>query len=85
MRVQREDFIKALLDKGAKVDVRDNYGDTPLIYAVRQGNLIKVKLLLAKGADPNVKNNRGEDAFSIAKQRATREVIQVLTQAGAKQ
>jgi ankyrin repeat protein len=85
MRVQREDFIKALLDKGAKVDVRDNDGDTPLIYAVRQENLIKVKLLLAKGADPNVKNNRGETAFSIAKERATQELIQILTQAGAKQ
>jgi ankyrin repeat protein len=48
------DFIRILLEKGADVNSRDQYGYTSLIKALRRGRSIDiVKLLLGKGANPN--------------------------------
>src|SRR5712692_5128652 len=46
-------FGRALLDAGARTDVRDEtLKSTPLGWACRWGRLELVKLLLARGADP---------------------------------
>jgi len=74
------EFIKVLLDHGAKVDARVNAntetrtiftnqwffepGTTPLVRAAQSGDLELVKLLLAHGADPKAKNNFGDTALS---------------------
>jgi ankyrin repeat protein len=43
--------VKLLLDKGAKLESReDHYGQTPLIWAAKNGNDMVVKPLLEKGA-----------------------------------
>lgn len=34
----------------------DNYGQTPLFYASREGNLQIVKQLVAKGANTNIRD-----------------------------
>lgn len=45
---------QALLEHGAAVDIRDgNFGQTPLMVAVREGHLELAKRLLAAGADVN--------------------------------
>ena len=44
---------KAALEKGAKVDVRDDRGWSPLMIAGKEGYFEVVKLLVAKGADVN--------------------------------
>jgi ankyrin repeat protein len=46
-------FAEALLDAGAKMDVRDEIlRSTPLGWACRWGRLPVVRLLLDRGADP---------------------------------
>lgn len=48
------DMVRALvLRYGAKANVRDGRGYTPLHYAARNGNLAVVELLLEQGADVN--------------------------------
>ncbi len=49
--------VKALLDQGLNVNVKNNIGATALIAACGQGQTEVVKLLLARGADVNDKNN----------------------------
>lgn len=44
--------IKLLLDKGAKVDMSDNAGDTPLLLAKRLGQQAVIDLLEQKNAKP---------------------------------
>ena len=47
------DAVELLLSSGAKVDLANRMGETPLIIAVQQRELPVVKLLLAKGANPD--------------------------------
>lgn len=46
--------VKALLEKGAALEAKSRYGQTPLFFAARNGHEEIVKYLLAKGASPNV-------------------------------
>lgn len=45
-------IVKALLDRGANVNARDEDGTTPLMSAVSIGHIRTIKLLLERGADP---------------------------------
>ena len=50
---ERVAFATAILDRGARLDIRDNLlKSTPLGWACRWGQLPLVKLFLARGADP---------------------------------
>jgi ankyrin repeat protein len=50
---QRVTFAAAILDHGARLDIRDNLlKSTPLGWACRWGHLPLVKLFLDRGADP---------------------------------
>jgi len=46
--------VKSLLDKGANLETKSRYGQTPLFFAARNGHEEVVQLLLQKGANPNV-------------------------------
>lgn len=47
------DAMKALVVKGARVDLVDTIGYNAVFYAVQTGDVELVRLLLEKGADPN--------------------------------
>ncbi len=51
-----------LLDRGADANVRDQFGDTPLIVACAKGHAETAALLLERGADPSVKDQEGRTA-----------------------
>jgi len=54
------DKLRRLLDQGVYPDVRDEVGNTPLIYAATGGSTNTAKLLLRKGANVNAANNEGK-------------------------
>ena len=60
------DTVKALLDKGTKVDARDENGGTALGHAVWFGRLETVRLLIDRGADVNVKKQDGMTPLQLA-------------------
>ena len=43
--------MKLLVDKNANIEAKSKYGETPLIYALRNGHNEVVKLLLDKNAN----------------------------------
>jgi ankyrin repeat protein len=51
-----QDSIELILQDGLNVDVRDNFGNSPLHYAVRSGNYPAIFSLLMNGANPNIQN-----------------------------
>ena len=79
------DLVKALLDAGADVNVKDVRGMTPLMLAAatdRQNPEI-LRMLLAKGADVKVKSTAGETALDWARKMGNASVIDMLKHAGA--
>jgi ankyrin repeat protein len=86
------DVAKVLLDKGADVNIKDNYGGTALEYAALYGYADIVKLLLEKGANVNEKYSDGETILDkvnklIGEEKSNKdleEVARILKDAGAK-
>ncbi len=62
-------IAKLLIERGADLEIRDVYGNTPLIRAVSssKGKGEIIDLLLQHGADMNVKNDYGVSALEDAK------------------
>lgn len=55
----KTDILRTLVDYFDNVDIRDEQGNTPLLYATMAGNINSVRSLLFMDADPNIKNYRG--------------------------
>src|SRR6059058_4363123 len=58
--------IQLLLDKGAKINLPDKNGATPLHRAVRTLCAAAVRALLKAGADPTAMNKPGSTPFHLA-------------------
>lgn len=94
-----EECTRILLAHGAKVNVVDEYGRTPLLEAVEAGNLAMVRLLIQHGANINYRNKHGatplRQAMRMKSQaflsgwtdqykQSHKAIVAVLQQAGAK-
>ncbi len=58
--------VKILLEHGAKVDLADDSGNTPLMEVARIGDTKMIKFLLLQGASPFLRNKCQKSAFLIA-------------------
>jgi ankyrin repeat protein len=73
------DCIKAILDAGADVDLRDKGGNTVLHQASRNGHEVVVRILLdKKGVNINSQNNWGWCALSWASRYGHEAIIRLL-------
>ena len=54
------DKLQLLLEEGIYPDVRDEVGNTPLLYAASAGSINAARLLLQNDANVNAANNRGQ-------------------------
>lgn len=71
-------IAKALLDAGARTDVRQQGGYTPLHGAAANGNHELVEMLLRHGADTNAKTDRGETPADIARSKGFSRMAELL-------
>lgn len=58
--------LQLLIDRGANIESRDNYGDTALHWAARSGRERSVKLLIENGAAIEATNSDGDTALILA-------------------
>ncbi|BDR57618.1 ankyrin repeat domain-containing protein [Xylocopilactobacillus apicola] len=59
--------LKILIDAGAKIDIQDNEGNTPLWRAAmrnRKGSPV-IDALMEAGANPAISNNHGVSAQNL--------------------
>ena len=70
---------KIALESGLfDVNMKDNDGNTALMYAVGREDYNTVKLLLDNGADVNMKSDYGNTALDYAKEYERTEIIELL-------
>jgi ankyrin repeat protein len=83
--VKRRDaaWLAFLLAKGAKADVKDNEGNTPLAVAAQLGFVEGVQTLLDRGAGANVGNSRGETPLILAVHNRDMATVRYLLAGGA--
>ncbi len=78
------ELVKALLDKGANPNLRNEYGAFALSEAVQQGSQPIVDMLLSHNADANLGNVESETALMVAARSGNLAAAQALLKAGAK-
>lgn len=83
--VERKNFteIQRLLDSGTNVDIRNEYEDTPLMFAAGTGRLEAVKFLLDRGADVNARNDWEHTSLLLAANNGHAKVVRLLLASGA--
>ena len=76
--------LTVLISAGIPPDSLDNFGQAPLHYAIRTGNLIALKTLLQFDANPNIQDRvHGLTPLHLAATFNADEMILALTNAGA--
>jgi len=74
-----EEMLSALIDRGAKIDDRDEMLHyTPLHYAAGWGGPAVVELLLSKGADVNARDRNNKTPLKLASEHSQIDVIKLL-------
>lgn len=83
-REDKTEVIAVLLEKGAKVEVKDRAGKTPLCIAAESGKGASVKLLLAAKADVDSTDRLGGTPLMWASALGSPETVGLLIEANAK-
>jgi ankyrin repeat protein len=76
-------WLNFLLTKGARADIQNNRGETPLSVATQIGWGEGAELLLLRGASVDLGNQRGETPLMIAVQHRDLPMVQLLLAHGA--
>jgi hypothetical protein len=74
-----------LLGHGADLECKAIYGQTPLLWAAKRGNLELVQYLLKRGADLNIRDENGRTALCFAETAAHTNMAAFLISKGAAQ
>ncbi len=77
------DIVKALIEAGADISIKDSQDCTALVYACLSGNAEIVKALIDEGLDINVADNSSYTPLMRASERGLAEVVKVLLESGA--
>lgn len=76
-------WLNFMLARGARTDIQNNHGDTPLILAAQLGWIDGAQLLLARRATVDLSNSRGETALILAVQKRDLAMVRALLEKGA--
>ncbi|KAK5637257.1 hypothetical protein RRF57_012969 [Xylaria bambusicola] len=76
-------YLDRLDDPTAKIDPKDEYKRTPLLYAAERGHTAAVEVLLEKGADPDSKDENNRTPLLYTAERGHITAVKMLLEKGA--
>ena len=65
VRIGSTDLVEFLLSKGARPNITNGEGETPIHIAARKGLKDILELLLKAGADPEIKNLKNQESIIL--------------------
>ncbi|MFJ3766834.1 ankyrin repeat domain-containing protein [Streptomyces sp. NPDC090082] len=74
--------VRAALDAGARVDVRDGHRRTPLLRAALRDHVPAARALLDAGADPNARDDRSDSPWLVTGVTGSVAMMRALLTAG---
>mmetsp|Transcript_23895 Transcript_23895/g.60826 ORF Transcript_23895/g.60826 Transcript_23895/m.60826 type:complete len:181 (+) Transcript_23895:87-629(+) len=77
------DKLKELIAAGEELNAQDDYGWTPLRFAVRSQRFVAAQTLLDAGADPNLPSKSGRTPLMSAVGNRLEEMVSLLIKGGA--
>jgi ankyrin repeat protein len=83
VRAGNADIVKFLISKGADVNIKDIYGQTPIQIAPHIGNAEVVIQLVSKGAEINIKNSIGRTPLHDTVYHNQFQIVKYLVSQGA--
>jgi uncharacterized protein len=83
VRARDATWLGFLIGKGARPDMQNRSGDTPLTLAAQIGWAEGADLLLRRGASVNLPNSRGETPLILAVQQRNLPLVRLLLAKGA--
>lgn len=83
LRFSRFDLVPLYIEKGANLDVRNQFGETPLFYAARFGNQGIIRLLIRHGADIHATAEDGRTVLHAAAMNPDKSNADLLLEIGA--
>lgn len=83
VRQKNTEIMQVLLDNGAKVEIKDVDGETPLFVSSSSGHPELVKTLLKAGANPNSQSEDGWTCLMVAARDGDYESCGALLDSGA--
>ncbi len=82
-KLGKNKIAESVLNEGIDINIKDENGMTPLMWAAYHCNLNTVGFLLNKGADVNVKNESGYTALKLSEESLYPEIAELLKEHGA--
>lgn len=79
MLLEHIEDVRFFVSKGADVNVKDNYGRTPLHKTQFNKSVDTAKFLVSKGADANAKDSTGSSPLDDAKEENNTVVVEYLS------
>ncbi|MEI6064352.1 MAG: ankyrin repeat domain-containing protein [Pseudanabaena sp. ELA748] len=76
--------VRSLISQATDVNVRDQYGWTPLLWAAMNGHTDVVQVLLVSGANPNTRNKYGWTPLMWSAGQGYSEIVRSLIASGAR-
>lgn len=76
------DTMRAIIERFKTTEVRDENGNTPLLFAVMSGKVVPAKILIGMGSAVNVTNNEGFSPVYIATKDKNAGLASLLIKAG---
>ena len=60
-----DEAVELLICRGARIDLMNKKGDTPLLVAKKRGRTSQMRMLVKAGADPHVTRSKGKNAAQL--------------------
>lgn len=83
LQPSRLPLVEMLIDKGAKVNTRNNSEKTPLIIAIEEQSIPIVEFLLSKNVNPTLHTEDQNTPLMIAEKKGNKILIRLLLDYGA--